>query len=107
MRLFQGQQQAGPDSWESLPWHSKAQHIIDHVADAVMTYYYLWMPAVATSMLGSLFLFSAEGSLSELVNIFMTHGTPMVQPPVFGRKTPQFDGEGADDDMEDGGNNEM
>ncbi|KNH03851.1 hypothetical protein XU18_4805 [Perkinsela sp. CCAP 1560/4] len=102
MRIFQGQQDAGSVPWEDIPWHLKAQHLIDHVADAFMTYYYLWIPAVASSMFASLYLFSTESSLPELLNIFMTHGTPMVQPPVFGRKAPQFEGENADEEMEDG-----
>ena len=100
MQFFQGQQEAQVDNWDSMAWHQKAQHIIDHVADQVMTYYYLWIPAVASSMFASLLLFSPEGPVPEIMNMFLSHGTPLVQPSVFGRKMPSFDGEGGSDGVE-------
>ena len=102
MRLFPGQADAAEADWDNMPWHQKAQHIIDHIADAFMTYYYLWMPAVATSMLGSLLIFSPEGSLPEIMNMFLAHGTPVIQPAMFGRKLPNFDGEQGDEGEDDG-----
>jgi hypothetical protein len=104
--MFGQPQQPAPKDWADMYFYQKLQHVVDSTAEAVFARSSWWLPAIAVSMAGSLFIFSQGDILPQATMLLSSIALPHPAAPAFGQRMNAEAMGGGPDEEEPAGDDE-
>lgn len=93
--------QAVQKNWDEMFFHQKVEHLVDHASNWMFTKSKYWIPALSLAVAGSVYVFSPETAVPELMGLGLAIVSPVPQPPAFGVKLGPTREEPAEDEDEE------